>query len=73
LISRNIDIVAIIFLLLFAVLFTNAKHVVLLTLSGPHEYVRTEPGGWEVRVPTVPAVPAVPALPPLPPIPVHND
>lgn len=63
-ISRHVDLIAIALLLLAIAMFSGAKHIVIMTMSGPVHYFRMD-NGREVRMPDMRDLPA-PATPHLP-------
>jgi hypothetical protein len=69
LISRHVDLIAIALLLLAIAMFSGAKRLVVMTMSGPVHYFRMD-DGHEVRMPEMPELPA---LPPLPHVPLQRD
>ena len=64
-ISKHVDLIAIALLLLMIAAFSGAKHVVVMTMSGPVHYYRLD-DGRQVRMPTMPAMPNVPQMPRVP-------
>jgi hypothetical protein len=64
--------VAIAFLLLFIAAFSGAKHVVVMTMSGPVHYFRMD-DRREVRMRLMPDMPAMPEVPRMPRIPLQRD
>jgi hypothetical protein len=69
LISKNVDLVAIAFLLAIIALFSSAKHLVVMTMGGPVHYFRVESG----RQVHAPAMPRMPQMPRIPRIPIQRD
>jgi hypothetical protein len=65
LIGKNIDLIAVAFLLAGLAAFSSAKHVVVMSASGPMHYIRLE-CGRQVRIPVMPRVPMVPHIPRIP-------
>jgi hypothetical protein len=72
LISKHIDLIAIAFLLFVIAAFSGAKHVVVMTMSGPVHYIRME-NNREVRVHVMPAMPEFPEVPRMPRLPLQRD
>ena len=64
-IAKHIDLIAVAFLLAAVVLFSSAKHVVVMTMRGPVHYLRLD-NGRQVRVPAMPEMPAAPHFPRIP-------
>jgi hypothetical protein len=50
-------------------MFSGAKHIVVMTMSGPVHYFRMQ-DGREVRMPVMPELPA---MPPVPRVPLQRD
>ncbi len=71
-ISRHVDLIAIALLLLAIAMFSGAKHIVVMTMSGPVHYFRMD-DGHEVRMPGMPELPAMPPLAPTPRVPLQRD
>jgi hypothetical protein len=67
--SKNVDLIAIAFLLAVIALFSTAKHVVVLTMGGPVHYFRVDTG----RQVHAPAMPKMPDIPRIPRIPIQRD
>ncbi len=58
-ISKHIDLVAIIILLLAIAVFSTARHAVLMTTHGPVRYIHLDNGNRQVRAPRVPSLPRI--------------
>lgn len=52
-ISKHVDLVAVIILLLAIALFSGAKRVVVMTMHGPVRYIHLDDGSREVRAPRI--------------------
>jgi hypothetical protein len=72
LISRHVDLIALALLLFFIAVFSGAKHLVVMTLSGPVHYIRMD-DGRQVRMPGMPQMPIAPHVPKLPRIALQRD
>jgi hypothetical protein len=62
--SKNVDVIAICFLLLAVALFSGVKEIVSMGLFGPSGIVRIERNGSKFYV-----RPSIPPMAPLPPMP----
>lgn len=71
-ISKHVDLIAIAILLFAIAAFSSAKHVVIMTLSGPAHYLRMDEA-HEVRLPEMPELPSIPRVPRAPKIPLQRD
>ncbi len=71
-IGKNIDIIAVAFLLAALAVFSSAKHVVVMTMRGPVHYYRLD-NGRQVRIPPIPKMPEMPDVPRIPNVPLQRD
>jgi hypothetical protein len=52
-ISKHVDLVAVVILLLAAAVFSTAKRVVVMTMHGPVRYIHLDDGNRQVRAPRI--------------------